>query len=147
MLTLCGPYPQVFNCLLYDVIHNPCTGIVLFALFQSILINQSFLSAYKIGMHCRITLSAAIYQKILSLSQVTIGRLSIGHIVNLASNDVHRLDMVIYLLSSKILCWAHQRFESSYYFVYVCSFPGVHLHTHHLDSSHHTRHCHLLCLC
>ena len=70
------------------------TGIVLFAMVLSIAINQSFLLAYKIGMHCRIMLSAAIYQKILSLSQVTIGRLSIGHVVNLASNDVHRLDMV-----------------------------------------------------
>ena len=45
-------------------------------------------------MHTRITLSAAIYQKILTLNQVTIGRLTIGHVVNLASNDVHRLDMV-----------------------------------------------------
>ena len=47
-------------------------------------------------MHTRITLSAAIYQKILTLNQVTIGRLTIGHVVNLASNDVHRLDMVSY---------------------------------------------------
>lgn len=71
-----------------------CAGIVLLALFLSISINQSFLMAYKIGMHSRITLSAAIYQKVLTLGQVTIGRLSIGHIVNLASNDVHRLDLV-----------------------------------------------------
>ena len=70
------------------------TGIVFFALILSVLINQSFLSAYKVGMHTRITLSAAIYQKILTLNQVTIGRLTIGHVVNLASNDVHRLDMV-----------------------------------------------------
>ena len=69
-------------------------GIVLFALILSILMNQAFLQAYKVGMHARVTLSAAIYQKILTLSQVTIGRLSIGHVVNLASNDVHRLDMV-----------------------------------------------------
>ena len=67
---------------------------MLFALILSVLINQAFLFAYKVGMHTRITLSAAIYQKILTLSQVTIGRLSIGHVVNLASNDVHRLDMV-----------------------------------------------------
>ena len=70
------------------------SGIVLLAMILSISINQSFLLAYKTGMHCRVTLSAAIYQKILSLSQVTIGRLSVGHVVNLASNDVHRLDMV-----------------------------------------------------
>ena len=67
---------------------------MLLAIIVAVTINQAFLLAYKIGMHSRITLSAAIYQKILLLSQVTIGRLSIGHIVNLASNDVHRLDMV-----------------------------------------------------
>ena len=32
--------------------------------------------------------------QILSLSQVTIGKLSIGHIVNLASNDVQRFELV-----------------------------------------------------
>ena len=76
------------------------TGMIVLALLLSVSINQSFLLAYKIGMHSRITLSAAIYQKILSLSQVTIGRLSIGHIVNLASNDVHRLDLVSLCYSS-----------------------------------------------
>ena len=67
---------------------------MLLAIIVAVTVNQAFLLAYKIGMHSRITLSAAIYQKILLLSQVTIGRLSIGHIVNLASNDVHRLDTV-----------------------------------------------------
>ena len=32
--------------------------------------------------------------QVLTLSQVTIGQVSIGHIVNLASNDVQRFDMV-----------------------------------------------------
>ena len=39
-------------------------------------------------------MTGAIYQKVLSLSQVTVGRISIGHIVNLASNDVQRFDLV-----------------------------------------------------
>ena len=34
------------------------------------------------------------YTQVLSLSQVTIGQISIGHIVNLASNDVQRFDLV-----------------------------------------------------
>ena len=34
------------------------------------------------------------YAQILKLSQVTIGKLSVGHIVNLASNDVQRFDLV-----------------------------------------------------
>ena len=32
--------------------------------------------------------------QVLKLSQVTIGKLSIGHIINLASNDVQRFDLV-----------------------------------------------------
>ena len=32
--------------------------------------------------------------QVLSLSQVTVGEISIGHIVNLASNDVQRFDLV-----------------------------------------------------
>ena len=32
--------------------------------------------------------------QVLTLSQVTIGQISIGHVVNLASNDVQRLDLV-----------------------------------------------------
>ena len=55
---------------------------------------HGFLMAYKNGMVSRIVMTGAIYQKVLSLSQVTVGQLSIGHIVNLASNDVQRLDLV-----------------------------------------------------
>ena len=39
-------------------------------------------------------MTGAVYQKVLSLSQVLVGQLSIGHIVNLASNDVQRFDLV-----------------------------------------------------
>ena len=55
---------------------------------------HTFLIAYKIGMMSRIIMTGAIYQKILSLSQVIVGQISIGHIVNLASNDVQRFDLV-----------------------------------------------------
>ena len=55
---------------------------------------HTYLVASKNGMISRIVMTGAIYQKVLSLSQVTVGQLSIGHIVNLASNDVQRLDLV-----------------------------------------------------
>ena len=32
--------------------------------------------------------------QVLTLSQTTVGHLTSGHVVNLASNDVHRFDMV-----------------------------------------------------
>ena len=40
--------------------------------------------------------STFVLFQILKLSQNTVGKLTIGHIVNLASNDVHRFDMVSY---------------------------------------------------
>ncbi|XP_019860364.1 PREDICTED: multidrug resistance-associated protein 4-like [Amphimedon queenslandica] len=45
-----------------------------------------------LGMYTRIIMTAASYNKILSLSQTAIGQLTVGHIVNLASNDVHKFD-------------------------------------------------------
>ena len=62
-------------------------------------------------MMARIVMTGAIYQKVciymvsardgvynllqvLKLSQVTVGKVSIGYIVNLASNDVQRMDLV-----------------------------------------------------
>ena len=59
-----------------------------------VLHGHAFLLGYKLGMMTRIIMTGAIYQKVLSMRQVTVGRLSIGHIVNLASNDVQRFDLV-----------------------------------------------------
>lgn len=39
-------------------------------------------------------LCVGCYLQVTRLSQVTIGKLSIGHIVNLSSNDVQRFDLV-----------------------------------------------------
>ena len=61
--------------------------------------------------------------QVLTLSQTTVGQLTIGHVVNLASNDVHRFDMVggvhVYLC---YLCtvhlnsgpWTYSTFHSGY---------------------------------
>ena len=56
--------------------------------------NHAFLLGTEIGMKARIIATGAAYQKILSLSQVVVGQISVGHIVNLASNDVQRFDLV-----------------------------------------------------
>ena len=45
-------------------------------------------------MLARIVTTGALYEKTLELKLKTIGELSIGKIVNLASNDVQRLDIV-----------------------------------------------------
>ena len=52
------------------------------------------LSQHAPGMLCRIIGTGAIFHKIFELSQTTIGETSIGRIVNLASTDVQRFDLV-----------------------------------------------------
>ncbi len=69
-------------------------GLSVFSMSIVLIHGHNFLLANKNGMISRIVMTSAIYQKILSLSQVTVGQVSIGHIVNLASNDVQRLDLV-----------------------------------------------------
>lgn len=69
-------------------------GIVLASFAVMLLHGHTFLIGYKIGMISRIIMTGAVYQKVLSLNQVMVGQISIGHIVNLASNDVQRFDLV-----------------------------------------------------
>ena len=57
-----------------------------------------FLLGYVLAMQSRLSMTSAIYHKVLSLSQATVSRVSSGHIVNLASNDVQRLDLVSFQL-------------------------------------------------
>ena len=52
------------------------------------------LSQHAPGMLCRVIGTGAIFHKIFELSQTTIGETSIGRIVNLASTDVQRFDLV-----------------------------------------------------
>ena len=50
-----------------------------------------------------------VSMQILKLSQVTIGKLSVGHIVNLASNDVQRFDLVRQsMLDTTMYMWCIQ---------------------------------------
>ena len=69
-------------------------GISFLAFAVMLLHGHAFLLANEMGMKARIIMTGAIYQKVLSLSQVIVGQVSVGHIVNLASNDVQRFDLV-----------------------------------------------------
>lgn len=48
------------------------------------------------GWYCHVMYSSccALDKQILTLSQVTVGRISVGRVVNLASNDVQKFDNV-----------------------------------------------------
>ena len=86
-------------------------GMILVVLSIMFLHAWAFYLAQNTGMQMRIITTGAIYHKvtkhlvayilleefhlqILKLSHSIIGRLSIGYIVNLASNDVQRFDLV-----------------------------------------------------
>ncbi|XP_065882473.1 ATP-binding cassette sub-family C member 4-like isoform X2 [Dysidea avara] len=69
------------------------TGMSLLGFSLTMIHAWSLYLACLTGMKNRILLTAVIYDKMLRLSYSTIGQLSIGHIINLASNDVQRFDL------------------------------------------------------
>ncbi|XP_065902754.1 ATP-binding cassette sub-family C member 4-like isoform X2 [Dysidea avara] len=70
-------------------------GITVFGFVIAVTHAWIFYLSGTAGMKFRVLLTAAIYEKILHLSHSTIGQLSIGHIVNLATNDVQRFDQAL----------------------------------------------------
>ncbi|XP_064381882.1 ATP-binding cassette sub-family C member 4-like isoform X1 [Halichondria panicea] len=70
-------------------------GLVFLGLLSLLVHAHAFLIGQKMGMLWRVTATTAIHKKLLSLSQVTIGKISAGHVINLSSNDVHRFDMAL----------------------------------------------------
>jgi ATP-binding cassette subfamily C (CFTR/MRP) protein 4 len=69
-------------------------GLTLFSLAFTAVHAAGFHQGYKLGMMTRILMCSAIYQKILTLSQTVISEVTVGHLVNLASNDVHKFEQV-----------------------------------------------------
>ena len=54
-----------------------------------------YMSAITLNVNrCNALIVIVVCFQVLALSQTTVGQLTIGHVVNLASNDVHRFDMV-----------------------------------------------------
>ena len=60
--------------------------------FMSFLHHQLFFEGMVMGFNCRQALIASIHTKILKLNAACITQISNGHVVNLVSNDVRRLD-------------------------------------------------------
>lgn len=82
-------------------VHYSCSiGISVLAVIIVFTHAQAFLLAYTNAMLSNIIMVAAVYRKVLSLSQTTVSQVTVGHVVNLASNDVERLNLVSILLLS-----------------------------------------------
>uniref|UniRef100_A0A0K2UZH0 ATP-binding cassette sub-family C member 4 n=1 Tax=Lepeophtheirus salmonis TaxID=72036 RepID=A0A0K2UZH0_LEPSM len=54
-----------------------------------------FFGVVQVGMRIRIACSALLYKKSLKLSKASIGKSSVGQMVNLLSNDVNRYDLCV----------------------------------------------------
>ncbi|XP_019852708.1 PREDICTED: multidrug resistance-associated protein 4-like isoform X2 [Amphimedon queenslandica] len=67
-------------------------GITLSSLGIMFFHAHHFHQGFLTGFYTKIMFTGLIYKKTLQLSQATVGKLSVGHIVNLASNDVHKFD-------------------------------------------------------
>eukprot|EP00731_Ephydatia_muelleri_P034922 Em0086g6a len=76
------------------------TGMVAIALCLALIHAYVYLLAQKLGILARITLTGAIYQKTLQINHTNLSRITTGHVINLASNDVQRFETGFYFIHS-----------------------------------------------
>ncbi|KAI6657774.1 Multidrug resistance-associated protein 4-like [Oopsacas minuta] len=67
--------------------------ISVISLYLTVHHSIAFDILYCVGMQMRTICITAIYRKVLCLQQSVLGNTSIGHIINLASNDVYKFDL------------------------------------------------------
>ncbi|TDG43887.1 hypothetical protein AWZ03_009693 [Drosophila navojoa] len=68
-------------------------GVVACSALNVIIMHPYMLGTMHVGMKMRVALCSMIYRKSLRLSKTALGDTTAGHIVNLMSNDVGRLDL------------------------------------------------------
>ncbi|XP_054155290.1 ATP-binding cassette subfamily C member 4-like [Oppia nitens] len=93
-------------------------GVCLCSLLFISLHHPTLVLTHKIGMKMRIASCALMYKKSLRLSQASLGKTTIGQIVNMMSNDVNRFDefstFICYIILAPIqtiiivyIAWTH----------------------------------------
>ncbi|KAH8334643.1 hypothetical protein KR059_012695, partial [Drosophila kikkawai] len=71
-------------------------GLILSVVFSVICVNPTTLGIWNLCFKARVSLSSMIYRKSLRLSTTALGTATSGHVVNLISNDISRLDSTIF---------------------------------------------------
>eukprot|EP00210_Caulerpa_lentillifera_P001049 g1012.t1 len=68
-------------------------GLLLIAspIFMSLFNHHTFWAGYKLVWKTRMSMVAAVHAKLLTLNTSSVAKITTGHVVNLASNDAHRL--------------------------------------------------------
>ena len=74
------------------------TGVVLGSGLYVITHHPYFFECCHAGMHLRIASCSIVYKKCLKLSQESLGKTTIGQMVNIMSNDVNRFDNTVIFL-------------------------------------------------
>ncbi|XP_041448153.1 probable multidrug resistance-associated protein lethal(2)03659 isoform X2 [Drosophila obscura] len=68
-------------------------GVILCSALNVIIMHPYMLGTMHVGMKMRVGMCSMIYRKALRLSKTALGDTTAGHVVNLMSNDVGRLDL------------------------------------------------------
>jgi len=69
------------------------TGIILGSFYSIMSVHLCSFNILHTAMQIRVALSAAIYRKLLRLTHDAQNEASIGHILNIFSNDLHRFEI------------------------------------------------------
>lgn len=70
-------------------------GVILCSALNVIIMHPYMLGTMHTGMKIRVAMCSMIYRKALRLSKAALGNTTAGQVVNLISNDVGRLDLVM----------------------------------------------------
>lgn len=68
-------------------------GVIACSALNVFIMHPYMLGTMHVGMQMRVGLSSMIYRKALRLSKTALGETTAGHVVNLMSNDLGRLDL------------------------------------------------------